>query len=418
MAGVGGVGPAARQPLTLTQGLNLISEGLGSTLEEAARLARPDSRMPTDKMQLALDAKLVGAKAQGRAELLREQGLSKARTAAARQAYFAEHMSASLGAPGPLAAAIGQAFTIKSQGGTIGQAMVPVLKAAQAAPGDVVAVLDLVSGTSQEDVQQRMAAFYAMPEDRQAEVAASMLEKLQTPPEKEAPAPQPQVSTQTAQMLQNFDKVENGYASYHQQVVGQIAAAFGQSLGLSAQEVATLQEAGHTYDLGKAAIDSQRPGLLGADRKLTDEEFDFMKGHVSPDNLKPLLDASGASPEARKIAYAHHLRYDGAGRGYPAQLSGEAANLLGGTTPPKGEDIPKLARIVSIADAFHAMMEKAHNYNRPDPKKMAPEQALGIIEKEAGQQFDPQLAKAFAAFVRQQLAPPAPTDGFTALFES
>ena len=78
---------------------------------------------------------------------------------------------------------------------------------------------------------------------------------------------------------------------------------------------------------------------------------------------------------------SHHERWDG--QGYPDGL--------------KGEQIPHLARIVAVADAFDAMTS-----DRPYRQGMAPDVAFAELEKQKGKQFDPDFANAFIR-IRQQI---------------
>jgi len=86
--------------------------------------------------------------------------------------------------------------------------------------------------------------------------------------------------------------------------------------------------------------------------------------------------------EARLIIVSHHERWDGGG--YPYGL--------------KGEEISLGARIMGIADSYDAMTS-----DRPYRAAMTPEQAIGEIEKNAGTQFDPVLAKHFVGIMRETL---------------
>jgi HD-GYP domain-containing protein (c-di-GMP phosphodiesterase class II) len=83
------------------------------------------------------------------------------------------------------------------------------------------------------------------------------------------------------------------------------------------------------------------------------------------------------------IVRSHHERWDG--KGYPDGLAGEA--------------IPRLARIVAVADTFDAMTS-----DRPYRKGMAAQVAFAEIDKQSGKQFDPECAAAFLA-IREDIAP-------------
>jgi HD-GYP domain-containing protein (c-di-GMP phosphodiesterase class II) len=82
------------------------------------------------------------------------------------------------------------------------------------------------------------------------------------------------------------------------------------------------------------------------------------------------------------IILHHHERYDG--NGYPQGLA--------------GEDIPMLARILAVADAFDAMIS-----DRPYRKALPEEKALERLKEEAGNQFDPKVVDAFLDITTQDL---------------
>jgi HD-GYP domain-containing protein (c-di-GMP phosphodiesterase class II) len=109
---------------------------------------------------------------------------------------------------------------------------------------------------------------------------------------------------------------------------------------------------------------------------LTDEEFRIIKRHpdIGADILKPI---PPMSRETEVIRY-HHERYDG--KGYPAGI--------------KGEEIPLLSRIITLADAYDAMTS-----DRPYRKGLPIDKAVEEINRCIGGQFDPELAKIFISKV-------------------
>jgi HD-GYP domain-containing protein (c-di-GMP phosphodiesterase class II) len=123
------------------------------------------------------------------------------------------------------------------------------------------------------------------------------------------------------------------------------------------------------HDIGKISIDSN---ILSKPSSLTDDEFNEIKRHPEVGYR-----IAYSLPELRHIAeyiLCHHERWDG--NGYPQGLSGEA--------------IPLLSRIVSIIDAFDAMTQ-----NRPYRNAISKQAAADEIMKNAGTQFDPDLAVVF-----------------------
>src|SRR5439155_9827906 len=131
------------------------------------------------------------------------------------------------------------------------------------------------------------------------------------------------------------------------------------------------------HDVGKIGVPD---AVLLKPGKLTPEEMDVMRGHVTiGENLvagEPYL------VEAARIVACHHERWDGGG--YPRRL--------------KGEDIPLSARIFSIADTFDAMTA-----DRPYRDGMPPAEAQAEIAKCGGTQFDPAVVEAFTTLDLDQL---------------
>src|SRR5213079_2853411 len=130
------------------------------------------------------------------------------------------------------------------------------------------------------------------------------------------------------------------------------------------------------HDVGKIGIED---AILRKPERLTPEEFELMKSHTVKGAaiLEPVPDLAPVIP----IVRSHHERWDG--QGYPDGLKGEA--------------IPRLARIVAVADAYDAMTS-----DRPYRKGMSPEVAFAEVEKQKGRQFDPKCAEAFL-IIRQKI---------------
>lgn len=130
------------------------------------------------------------------------------------------------------------------------------------------------------------------------------------------------------------------------------------------------------HDVGKIAI---KDSILQKPESLTNQEFDYMKIHsIVGGELFNYLENHIPDEEFAKIAAQitryHHERWDG--NGYPDKL--------------KGEDIPLLARIMSIVDVYDALTSK-----RPYKEPYTHEKAMAIIAAASGSQFDPNLIKHF-----------------------
>ena len=126
---------------------------------------------------------------------------------------------------------------------------------------------------------------------------------------------------------------------------------------------------GILHDIGKIAIPEV---ILLKPDKLTNEEWEVMKTHTE---IGYRIAAS--SPELAHIAdeiLCHHERYDGTG--YPQGLV--------------GKDIPKLSRLLSIADSFDVM-----THDRVYKKAMSFANAVEELKSCSGKQFDPEMVEAF-----------------------
>jgi putative nucleotidyltransferase with HDIG domain len=159
------------------------------------------------------------------------------------------------------------------------------------------------------------------------------------------------------------------YTREHSSRVTGISMIIGKQLGCSGEEMDILNFAGHLHDIGKIGI---RDDILLKPGRLTDEEFEKIKEH--PTIGANILEQLGFWERERQIIRCHHERYDGTG--YPDGL--------------KQEQIPLLARILSVADVYDAMAS-----DRAYRKRMEEEVILKIIYEGVGSQFDPDVVAAF-----------------------
>lgn len=165
----------------------------------------------------------------------------------------------------------------------------------------------------------------------------------------------------------------------HTERVARTAGLLAKELGASPAEASLIREAAPLHDLGKLAVPEMI--LLKAGR-LTDAEFDQVRGH--PVAGAAIL-SDGASPVLRlaaEIALTHHEWWDGTG--YPAGLQGEAT--------------PRSGRIVALADVFDAL-----THARPYKAPWTIDAALVEIHRLRGRQFEPTVVEAFVRLDLMQL---------------
>ena len=158
----------------------------------------------------------------------------------------------------------------------------------------------------------------------------------------------------------------------HTDRVTRFAQRLGDAVKLDATGREHLLWGSYLHDTGKIAIPDQ---ILLKPGKLTDEEFDFIKTHVTM-GADMLSNLAFLPREVLEIVKYHHERWDG--RGYPDGLA--------------GEDIPLLARIFSVADVYDALTSE-----RPYKKAWTHEDAVAELVRQRGAQFDPDLIDAFVA---------------------
>ncbi len=191
--------------------------------------------------------------------------------------------------------------------------------------------------------------------------------------------------TQTiASLAQAVDK-RDPFTSGHSRRVKEISVDIGREMRVSDRDLEALEWGGLLHDVGKIGV---ADNVLLKQERLTKEERMLMNAH-------PVLGAEIIAPVTRLAAELpiirhHHEWYNGSG--YPDRLM--------------GDEIPRLARILHVADAFEAMTA-ARPYRM---KPLTPEQALGELRKYAGIQFDPAVVD---AFVRTKWVEDVPDAGRT-----
>ncbi len=171
-------------------------------------------------------------------------------------------------------------------------------------------------------------------------------------------------------------ELKDHYTGEHGEKTVHYATEIAKILGLPREEIEFVKQAAILHDLGKIGISEK---ILMKKSKLTKKEFDEIKKHpqIGADILRPIQFMHDIIP----LMLYHHERWDG--KGYPAGL--------------KGEEIPVGARIIAIADVYQALTSD-RPYRKAYPKK----EAVKIIKKGSGTQFDPNVVTAFLNVLRRE----------------
>jgi response regulator RpfG family c-di-GMP phosphodiesterase len=168
-------------------------------------------------------------------------------------------------------------------------------------------------------------------------------------------------------LAQAIDKMDR-YTAGHSERVAVYATFLAMRLGLPQDVVEIVRQSALMHDIGKlgCVMNLNKPG------KLTQDEYEVFKRH--PVFGKDILDPIKFLHPLIPGVHLHHERWDG--RGYPLGL--------------KGNDVPLIARIISVADTYDAMTSD-RAYRRALPHEVA----VGEIERCSGTQFDPEVAHNF-----------------------
>ncbi len=171
---------------------------------------------------------------------------------------------------------------------------------------------------------------------------------------------------QTAQALASAIDAKDRYTRGHSSRVAVYSQMIAREAGKTEEECEEIYFAALLHDVGKIGI---ADSIINKDGRLTDEEFEQIKLH--PLYGSQILSQIQQSPYLCVGARHHHERYDG--KGYPDGL--------------KGEEIPEIARIIGVADAYDAMTSK-RSYRDTMPQSKVREELVRCM----GTQFDPQFA--------------------------
>ena len=161
----------------------------------------------------------------------------------------------------------------------------------------------------------------------------------------------------------------------HSLRVSELCQKLGKTLNLPDREIRKLKEAGYLHDIGKIVLE---PELMNKNHLLTNLEWNEVKRHSIIGYR--ILNSFDNTLDLAESVLAHHERWNGSG--YPKGL--------------KGEEIPKLARIIAIVEGYDRMTHDSDNI-----KAMSKEDAIQTLKDNAGILFDPKLVDVFTEMVQE-----------------
>src|SRR4051812_28219212 len=159
----------------------------------------------------------------------------------------------------------------------------------------------------------------------------------------------------------------------HSAAVARYAREIARASGCSEEEQELVHTAGLLHDLGKFVFPDS---ILKGEGKLSDADWQIVKSH--PEQGARLVEQIDGYGPVAEIIRAHHERIDGTG--YPSEI--------------RGEDIPKLARMISVADTYDVMTAR-DSYREP----VSSEAALAELRRVAGTQLDAEYVELFTELV-------------------
>lgn len=175
--------------------------------------------------------------------------------------------------------------------------------------------------------------------------------------------------------LANTVEAKDGYTQGHIERVSTMAVALGKKLRLTGKEIVALRLGGALHDIGKIAISES---ILNKPGPLNGNEWKIMKNHAEIGH-KICIPLKGNLGLALEVVRHHHEKLDGSG--YPDGL--------------KGDEIPKIARVMAVVDIYDALVT-----DRPYRKGMDSKKAISIIREEGRQgKLDQEIIEYLAEMV-------------------
>ena len=181
------------------------------------------------------------------------------------------------------------------------------------------------------------------------------------------------------QVLVSTMEAKDPYTQGHSRRVCDYSVQIARAMHLRESQVEQIREGAVLHDLGKIGVDDR---ILRKPEALTEEERVAMERH--PEIGVAIIRDLRLRPEVVEMIHDHHRRYDGSG--YPRREGAEKPGLY--------------ARILSVADAYDAMTS-----DRTYRNGMPMEEAVGILRKNAGTQFDPEIVEVFAGLLEEKARP-------------
>jgi putative nucleotidyltransferase with HDIG domain len=190
----------------------------------------------------------------------------------------------------------------------------------------------------------------------------------------------------TLETLVHMLHEHNPYTAEHSEEVADLAEKIAREMALPEDQVEIIRTAARVHDIGKVAIPDS---ILNKHGPLDESERHLINQHtIIGFNLLKNLEMYS---EAAQLVKYEHERWDGTG--YPEGL--------------KGDQIPLGARIIHVADVYHALTsDRPYRESQGLPRHYEPAEAVRIIQSQSGRQFDPTVVEALVRVISDELQEP------------